>query len=255
MITLLATLAFAPATSTQSPDTDQSVMATLWYQKSAEMRALYYQAYNLAELRVREYLSNPGGESRPAVIFDIDETLLDNSPSEALNILEGKPFTSGRWKAWTDKASAQALPGAAEFCRFLDANGVEVLYLSNRSLNETVATLKNLQEQGFPQADSSHLFLKGKVSGKEPRRNVIESRYSVILLVGDNLGDFDEVFDDRSVNLGFNPVDSLRAEFGKKFILLPNPMYGNWTQPLYGSMKNLTPQELADLRRGLLRTE
>jgi len=254
-ITLLATLAFVPATNPQSPDTDQSVMATLWYQKSGEMRALCYQAYNLAEIRVRDYLENKDTDVTAAVIFDIDETLVDNSPSEALNILEGKPFTPERWKAWTDKASARALPGALEFCRFLAYNNIEIIYLSNRQNTEVLTTMKNLRDLGFPYADRNHLYLKAETSSKEIRRNIVEQRFTVILLVGDNLADFDQVFEDRSLNLGFNTVDSLRVEFGKKFIILPNPMYGDWTKPLYGSQKNLTPQELADLRRGLLRTE
>lgn len=254
-ITMLATLAFVPATDTVSPDTDQSVMATLWYQKSGEMRALYYQAYNLAEMRVRDYLESKDPEARAAVIFDIDETLVDNSPSEALNIIEGKSYSPARWKAWTDKATARALPGALEFCRFLASNNIEVIYLSNRQNSEVLPTMKNLHDLGFPYADRNHLYLKAETSSKEARRNIVEKSFTVILFVGDNLADFDQVFEDRSLNLGFNTVDSLRAEFGKKFIILPNPIYGDWTKPLYGSQKNLTPQELADLRRGLLRTE
>jgi len=255
ILLLLSSLAFVPGTVSQTPDTDQSVMATLWYQKSGELRALCYQAYNLAEMRVNEYLSHPDSGAQPAVIFDIDETLLDNSPSEALNIIEGKPYTSDRWKAWTDRASARALPGAVDFCRFLARNDVELIYLSNRSNTEILTTMKNLQDLNFPYADRNHLYMKAETSDKESRRNIIEKKYNVILLVGDNLADFDEIFENRSVNLGFHAVDSLREEFGKKFIILPNPMYGGWTKPLYGSQKGFSSQELADLRRGLLRTE
>ena len=74
------------------------------------------------------------------------------------------------------------------------------------------------------------------------RRNIIKNQYDVVLLVGDNLADFDQVFEDRTVNFGFHTVDSLRTEFGKKFIVLPNPMYGDWTKPLTGDRKIwLTP--------------
>ena len=69
---------------------DQSVTAVLWVQRSAEYRALCYQAFNLAELRIMEYLAHPDKEKPAAVIFDIDETLLDNSPEEAQNIVDGK---------------------------------------------------------------------------------------------------------------------------------------------------------------------
>ena len=73
-----------------SPDSEQMVMSTLWYQHSAEMRAIYYQSFSLARLRVEQALSNAGLEKPPAVVVDIDETILDNSPSEARNILEGE---------------------------------------------------------------------------------------------------------------------------------------------------------------------
>jgi 5'-nucleotidase (lipoprotein e(P4) family) len=217
---------------------DQSVTAVLWFQRSAEYRALCYQAYNLAELRVRDYLKNPDKEKHAAVIFDIDETLLDNSPEEALNIKEGMTYTAERWKAWTDLATAAAIPGALDFCRFLAGNDIHVIYLSNRLNTEGFSTLQNLQDRNFPFADRNHMYLKSDTSSKEFRRNMVKNQYNVILLVGDNLSDFDQVFEDRSVNFGYNAVDSLRTEFGKRFIILPNPMYGDWTKPLVGERKS-----------------
>ena len=70
-----------------------------------------------------------------------------------------------------------------------------------------------------------------------PILTMIQKQYNVIMLVGDNLSAFDQVFEDRSVNFGFGTVDSLRVEFGKKFIVLPNPVYGDWTKPLTGERK------------------
>ena len=101
----------------------------------------------------------------------------------------------------------------------------------------TTTTLLNLQKWNFPFADRNHLYLKSNTSSKEVRRNIIEKQFNVILLVGDNLSDFDQVFEDRSVNFGYNTVDSLRLEIGKKFIILPNPMYGDWVKPLVGEGK------------------
>lgn len=251
----ILTLMGIPSTTAYSPDTDQSVLAVLWYQKSAEMRALYYQAFNLAETRAKEYLGDPIPGKPPAVIFDIDETLLDNSPSEAVNIMEGKPYSDERWKNWTDKASARALPGSSELCNFLDRNGIEVFYVSNRHISETTATIENLKRCNFPLPDSSHLLLKSGSSSKQARRANIEKDFNILLLVGDNLGDFDRIFENRSENFGFKQVDSLRNLFGERFIILPNPMYGDWTKPLYGSQKNLSPEEMAAFRRGLLRND
>jgi 5'-nucleotidase (lipoprotein e(P4) family) len=217
---------------------DQSVMGVLWFQRSAEYRALCYQAYNLAEMRVKEYLADPVTGKTAVVIFDIDETLLDNSPQEALNILDGISFNPERWKAWTDRAVALPIPGSLDFCHFLARNGIHPIYVSNRLTSECTGTLLNLQKWNFPYADRNHLYLKSDVSSKEIRRLAIEKMYHVLLLVGDNLSDFDQVFEDRSVNFGFNTVDSLRADFGKKFIVLPNPMYGDWTKPITGDRKD-----------------
>lgn len=237
---LLATIAFvllpAPALRAQSIP-DQSITAVLWFQRSAEYRSLCYQAYNLAELRVKEYLAHPDTEKPAAVIFDIDETLLDNSPQEAQNILDGNAFSSAKWKAWSDQASAAAIPGSLDFCRFLEKNNISVIYISNRLESESQATLLNLRKWNFPDADSNHLFLKSTASSKEIRRNIVENQYNVIMLVGDNLSDFDQIFENRSAQFGYGAVDSLRTEFGKKFIVLPNPMYGDWTMPLTGDRK------------------
>jgi len=216
---------------------DQSVTSVLWFQRSAEYRALCYQAYNLAELRVKEYLANPVPGKTAAVIFDIDETLLDNSPSEAKNIIDGQFYSAERWKAWTDQASAGVVPGSQDFCRFLARHDIEPIYVSNRLNTESPATLLNLQKWNFPYADRNHLYLKSKTSSKEERRNIIEKQFHVILLVGDNLSDFAQVFEDRSVDFGYPTVDSLRLDFGKKFIILPNPIYGDWTKPLKGDRK------------------
>jgi 5'-nucleotidase (lipoprotein e(P4) family) len=237
VLALQVTMMVLPASGYAQGNPEQSVMATLWFQRSAEYRALCYQAYNLAEWRIKEYLTHPDTAKPAAVIFDIDETLLDNSPSEAINILENKPFTPAGWKAWTDQASAAPIPGGLDFCKFLAQNGIQVIYVSNRLINETESTLLNLQKWGFPNADPDHLFLKSDVSSKEIRRNLVEASYNVIMLVGDNLSDFDQVFEDRSVNFGYGAVDSLRSELGKKLIVLPNPLYGDWTKPLKGDKK------------------
>ncbi len=217
---------------------EQNVTAVLWFQRSAEYRALCYQAFNLAELRIKEYLPKLDREKHPVVIFDIDETLLDNSPQEALNIAEGKSYSPEAWTAWTEKASAEAVPGAVEFVRFLAQNEIEPIYLSNRMGAEGTMTLLNLQNCNFPYADRNHLYLKSDTSSKEFRRSMIEKQHEVVMLVGDNLSDFDMVFEDRSVNFGYKTVDSLRADIGRKFIILPNPMYGDWTKPLTGDRKS-----------------
>ena len=91
-------------------------------------------------------------------------------------------------------------------------------------------TLKKLEKEGFI-VDNTHLILKTKESSKEARRKVIEdSGYKVIIYVGDDSNDF--------IDLGStsqekrDKVDELKAEFGKKYFILPNPVYGGFESGL-----------------------
>ena len=93
------------------------------------------------------------------------------------------------------------------------------------SFSRQLAILKAL---GFPDADTTHLVLKKGVSSKELRRKAIAEKYDILMLIGDNLADFDVVFDKRGEDLGFSAVSLNREKFGTEFIILPNPMYGPW---------------------------
>ena len=237
---------------TSAPDSEQLVMSTLWYQHSAEMRAIYYQSFQLAELRVKQMQENYDGVKPLAVVVDIDETMLDNSPSEGRNILEGERYSKERWMEWTELASAKPLPGSLEFAAFLEDHGVELFYISNRSVDELDATIKNLVKHNFPFADKEHVFLKSDTSSKKSRREKVADKYEIALLVGDNLGDFSEIFDDRSDLMGKNLVDKYKKQFGERFIVLPNPIYGSWTKATYGSTSGLSPKEISEKRRGFI---
>ncbi len=246
---LLVLITGCSGNKNSAPDSEQMVMATLWYQHSAEMRAIYYQTFNLAELRVNQIQEKYIGEKPLAVVVDIDETMLDNSPLEGKNILEGDRYSKERWVNWTSNASAEPLPGSKAFADFLEETGVELFYISNRSVEDLEATIKNLKLHDFPNADADHIFLKTDTSSKKLRRDNLSSTHNIALLIGDNLGDFNEIFEDRSDRLGKGLVDQHKEDFGSRFIVLPNPMYGSWTSAIYGSTSNLSPREIAKKRK------
>jgi 5'-nucleotidase (lipoprotein e(P4) family) len=217
---------------------DQLLLSVLWFQRSAEMQALFYQCYNIAKSSLSEKLKKPLNSKPKAVIMDIDETVLNNSPVEAYQTIKNIPFSDSLWLTWVKRASAEPLPGVMDFIKYAESKGVEIFYITNReSPWETEPTLRNLREKGLPFADSIHLVLKTDMSSKEIRRKVICEKYDVLLLIGDNLADFDVVFDRRGDDLGFNSVKERMAEFGEKFIILPNPMYGPW---INAAIKNST---------------
>jgi 5'-nucleotidase (lipoprotein e(P4) family) len=238
----------------QLSNSEHLVSATNWFQKSAEMRACFYQAYNFAELKLSEHHKNYKGHKPAAVVLDIDETVLDNSPYEKQLIETGVLYSSKTWKVWTDKAAAKALPGALEFTMAAKNMGVEVIYISNRKVNEMESTVNNLISAGFPNADSHFVYLRemDKSGDKTERRARVMEKYEVLLLIGDNLTDFNQMFGGRGFNLGFDSVDSYKKEFGDKFIILPNPMYGEWEGAIYGNDYSQTPEKKRALRKEIL---
>lgn len=218
-----------------------SLMAVLWCQVSAEYRALAYQAYNIARLRLDEELQISRNQKR-AVIVDIDETVLDNSRYNAKEITDKQIYPDDFYK-WIDMAKAEAIPGAKEFLDYAISKGCNVFYISNRRIRCLDGTLRNLQKLGFPQAEESHILLKEDISSKEGRRQEVAKTHYIALLIGDNLHDFDICFEKKSIEGRFEEADNFKEEFGKKFIILPNPMHGAWFKALYDYDRNLSKEE------------
>jgi 5'-nucleotidase (lipoprotein e(P4) family) len=211
---------------------EHNVMAVLWYQTAAEARALQYQAYNIARMMLERDLAQTTTEKKRAVIVDIDETILNNSRYEgrAIRINRGYPY---EWDRWIDLAQAEAIPGSVDFLNYAVSKNVDVFYVTNRKERDRKGTLENLRRLGFPQADDEHLLTRREESSKETRRRRIAETHHVVLLIGDNLADFSHVFEKKTVQQRNEEVDRLRQEFGTRFIILPNPIYGDWEDALY----------------------
>ncbi len=222
-------------------------MAVLYQQRAAEYRALCYQAFNIAKMRVDQNLRLMGLSKQQAVVVDIDETVLDNSPQEAKCILNDALYPA-YWEEWVNKASAEPVPGSLEFLMYVKSKRIEVFYITNRKEKYREQTLKNLQEAGFPFADNEHLKMKTDESSKKSRRDRVSEKYNIILLVGDNLNDFSEIFEHLSVSDRFAAVDKMSDKFGDRFIVLPNAMYGDWEGALYEYDYSLGPMEKSKIR-------
>jgi len=246
--------------------------ATLWMQASAEYAAATTQVFRQACDALPEAVANaewsalPAGEQGkgfeslpPAVIADLDETLLDNSPYQARRVLAGGGYTPESWRAWTDEARARAVPGALEFAECAARHGVTLVYVSNRKdAGEFDATVANLRALGFPvPADAREVVLlrgdaRAPAREKGERRRWVAGRYRVVQLMGDNLGDF------------LDGVDATPAEreamvlpyaawWGRRWFMLPNPSYGSWEDVL--AIDCATPGDRAACKRAALRTE
>ena len=214
----------------------------LWFQLSPEMHALYIQSYNSAKSALDFNLKNKKFPNKKnAVVLDIDETVLNNSLYEGWLYLNNKSYNPTTWVKWVNDAKAEPLPGTVDFLNYVKSKNCEVFYVSNRN-NETALkqTIVNLKKYNLPFADESHVLLKTKsdttISGKttkEIRRNKIENElnYEILLLLGDQIADFDKAFDYNKGGTEVGIKDSISKYsklFNTKFILLPNPMYSGW---------------------------
>ena len=214
----------------------ENTMGSLWYQNAAEVDALYQQGYNVATNKLKELLKQP--TTKPySIVLDIDETVLSNIPFQVKMVKDGTAFNPKLWDEWVQKAEATPVAGAKEFLQFADKNKVQIYYISDRTDAQVDATIKNLEAQGLPvQGRDRLMFKKEGDKSKEGRRQEVLKHTNLVMLFGDNLVDFAE-FSTKSEADRDKMFEQLKAEFGDKFIIFPNPMYGSWESAVYKGEK------------------
>jgi acid phosphatase len=232
---------------------DDNLNAVAWSQTALEHDLIYLETYRSAQSQLLTALKDknwdalpsddrttPYKDLKPAVILDIDETVLDNSPYQARLIRRGGEYNDADWAKWCKEARARALPGAVAFTQFAARHGVAVIYLSNRSQDLDQATLDNLRKVGLPvSGPDAFLGLGTVLRGCDPvgtekscRRQRVGQHYRVLMQFGDQLGDFVSVLSN---------TDAGRAQamapythwIGSRWFVLPNPTYGSWEPALF----------------------
>ncbi|HWP54956.1 MAG TPA: 5'-nucleotidase, lipoprotein e(P4) family [Pyrinomonadaceae bacterium] len=256
LLTILLLLLSPSLTVTaQQADNEYQTGAVLWMQTSGERAALSYQAFSLARMMLDRDLRTRS-RMRRAVIVDIDETIMDNGRNQAWLIKNQQIYNDENWLAWVNRAEATAIPGAVEFLNYASSRGVRVFYITNRKAAEKEGTAANLRKLGFPKVDDETLLVRTdtKSSSKEPRRQAVSAKYRVVLLMGDNLNDFSDVFENAKTSAGRMTVtEQNKAKFGSRFIVLPNPMYGDWENAIYDYNFKLKEDEKAAKRKAALK--
>ncbi|HMT07657.1 MAG TPA: 5'-nucleotidase, lipoprotein e(P4) family [Pyrinomonadaceae bacterium] len=264
ILVLATALALAANTGAQQQtkaDSEYQIGATLYMQKAAEYRALAYQAFNLARWQLDNDLDKknikrlPKSErTRPrAIIVDIDETVLDNSPAQAEQIKKNIPFNLNDWYAWGEMRKAKSIPGSVDVLNYAVSRGVKVFYVSNRDEVQKQATIDNLKKAGFADVGIDNVLLRQKddkgqnISTKTPRREFVAHKYRIVFLMGDNLDDFSDVFERKSVADRFGETDKVKTDWGKRWIVLPNAMYGTWENAIY-EYGRLTDEQKKEIR-------
>jgi len=267
--------AWAQQASPQAPPVvysygTENLNAVLWVQTSAEYRAAARQAFTLAEMALDKALADPAwsavaeqdgadfADLPPAVIVDVDETVLDNSPNQARQVLDDRDFATESWHEWVREERARAVPGALAFTRAAAARGVRVFYVTNRRHEVEEPTRRNLAAQGFPLDAAVDTVLTRDErpewgSDKGSRRAHVAAGHRVLLQIGDNLGDFvSGVNVDRVARQAL--VESHADYWGRRWILLPNPQYGSWDGALIGFQFGLDREAKRALKRSALET-
>lgn len=232
---------------------EHMVLATLFQQTAAEYRALCYQAFNIGRLMLDTDLADKAVDKHRIIVLDVDETVLDNSPFQAKSVLNSSSYPD-YWDAWCNLAKAEPLPGALEFLNYARANGVSIFYVTNRKDYLKEVTIQNLKQKGFPLADADHVITRSAEASKEGRRQELLEKYHIALLFGDNLNDFAEDFEGKDVQSRLAAVDNASIKFGTKFIVLPNAMYGDWENALYGYNPVVSDSLKFEMRRKALKS-
>jgi acid phosphatase len=247
----------------------ENLNGILWMQTSAEYDSLCRMIYKAAGDAVTKALADPswtaaleqtGGFAAlpPAVILDLDETVMDNTPYQALMALLGKEFDPKAWDEWVAKGAAGALPGAAEFLQALKAKSVAVYYITNREAVREKETIANLILIGIPVDPTGENILSRSekpewVSDKSSRRAEVARTHRIILLIGDDLGDF--VSGARDLPERRIALARLHSDmWGSRWFILPNPLYGSWESAVYGFDGKLTDREILKKKFEALKT-
>ena len=254
---------------------NDNLNAVAWSQTAIEHDLIYLQTYRDAQARLLAALydrhwdalgkgdrTTPLKGLKPAVILDIDETVLDNSPFAARMVQGNHEYNEADWAAWCREESARALPGAVEFTRFAAKHGVEVIYISNRARDLNQATLANLRKAGFPvSGPQSFLGLGTVVEGCEQagsekgcRRQLVAQHYRVLMQFGDQIGDFVDVLANTADGRRQAVADYL-PWIGTRWFVLPNPTYGSWEPALFNNDWSAAPEQRRRQKIDALRTQ
>ncbi len=250
------------ATAPVAVPANDNLNAVLWMQTSEEYRAVALGTYRAAQARLGDALADTSWSADPAqaarggfgrlptaVVLDVDETVLDNSPYQARGVADGTGYVPATWSAWVREGRERAIPGALDYVRSAASRGIRVVYLTNRVAVEEAPTAARLAALGFPIADGDAVLVRGErpewaASDKDPRRAFVTANYRVLHYVGDNLGDFlghenDTPAARRALTA---PYD---AWWGVRWFALPNPTYGSWEGALTRGLPSGSPADSA----------
>jgi acid phosphatase len=228
----------------------------LWVQTSSEYKANSIQVFNSAAARLDYALfdknwsaaieqENNYSSLPEAIVMDVDETVLDNSSYQAELILQHSKYDGETWDSWISSRDAEVIPGAISFINEAKNMGIEIIFITNRECKlrendsspcpQEMDTIINLSKVGIAGVKPENIYLKNEKEGwsseKKSRRKIVAEKYRIIMLFGDDLSDFlpdlQKVSEQRA-----KLVLDYSKNWGTKWFVLSNPIYGSWLQVL-----------------------
>jgi len=246
--------------------------AVAWMQTSVEFRLVSGQTFRSALVQLDKAIKTPAWDALPAserenpatglppaIIVDVDETVLDNSPYQARLVRDHANFDDFTWNQWIEERAARPVPGALEFAKAAAAREITIYYISNRTADQSAATVGNLRKAGFPIKDASQFLGLGTVvdgceangSDKGCRRRLVGRTHRVLMQFGDQLGDFTDIV----ANTPQGREQAVRpylSWIGERWFVLPNPAYGSWEPALFDNEWSLPEGERRARKRAAL---
>jgi 5'-nucleotidase (lipoprotein e(P4) family) len=178
----------------------------------------------------------PCADKPLAVVLDVDETAIQNLGYEYDEALNARTYDQARWNRWeqTGANAVLPIPGAVTALRAIREAGITVIFNSNRMAAHAAQNGAAIEGAGLgPARHGETMFLQGDVapgSAKDPRRAAIASRYCVVAMAGDQLGDFSDLFNVRTLSVPdrrrFASGGRFAALWGNGWFMLANPVYG-----------------------------
>ena len=241
----------------------QSMLSVLYAQSAAEYEASNIQTYVNAKSALDRALNDNSWTAAleqkenfknkpPAIILDIDETVLNNIPFQARSIINGQSYPIG-WLEWMLEESSDAVAGVSDFLEYAQSKSIKIFYVTNRIAVAEDATRNNIKKLGLPlDTDRDVLLMKnenGWTSDKVSSRELVAKDYRILLLIGDQLGDFLPL-DETTLELDSrkNLVDTYDHMWGSKWFMITNPMYGRWEASIYNNEYPDTEDKLMQMR-------
>jgi acid phosphatase len=247
--------------------THEWLNGVLWAQTSVEFQVSVNQSFNTAKENIQKALNDPDWTAaleqtdgyqglKPAVIVDVDETVLDNYPFEARLVKEGIGFDYKLWQAWVNESRADGMPGAKSFIQYVKAKGIKVFYVTNRVLE--APTVKNIKMELDPQVTPDDVLCKNEKtdwgSDKTSRRAFIARQYRILLLIGDDYNDF-TFLGKVSPEERISNTRNHQQYWGKQWIIISNPVYGHWERALYDYDYKLSDEDKLKAKINYLNTK